>query len=326
MSEPIMSRGEEEERGPSDPGHSCGEGRLAAFAKEVIRAGWNAWVDEKFIHRSSLAHGLVCETTYDPVLHGPNDVDAEAGDPWFVFDGPLIAPGIEPNTATTEGRGPKDESLIGKPSLREAQAVQRQALAFRLQCRLDAMAERGMESVGISKGFAAELMQALIDPREAAEEAAYEELDAIGARVQQGWDADESVFDAARLRWLEKQARKSLTGISFDWVPPVEGERSGFRFMRRFFVTDQCDTLKAAIDRAMLDDPEHVSDRCVYPAAEGARLVAALIGETPAQCDGSPAGGETAQAGSIRQDDSTAREAGAPIHTPTPQETARESD
>lgn len=113
------------------------------------------------------------------------------------------------------------------------------------------------------------------------EEAAYEELNAVSARVQQGWDADESVFDAARLRWLEAQARKSRTGISFDWVPPVEGERSGFRFMRRFFVTEQCDTLKAAIDRAMLEDPEHPSDRKIDPEAESARLVAAITGEAP---------------------------------------------
>lgn len=113
------------------------------------------------------------------------------------------------------------------------------------------------------------------------EEAAYEELDAVSARVQQGWDADESVFDAARLRWLDAQARKSRTGISFDWVPPVKGERSGFRFMRRFFVTEQCDTLKAAIDRAMLEDPEHPNDRKIDPAAESARLVAAITGEAP---------------------------------------------
>lgn len=160
----------------------------------------------------------------------------------------------------------------------DGRAAQRRALSCRLQHRLDTMAQRGMESVGISKRFAAELVQALTDPRDAAEEAAYEELEAVSARVQQGWDADESVFDAARLRWLEQQARKSRSGISFDWVPPVEGERSGFRFMRRFFVTEQCDTLKAAIDRAMLEDPEHPTDRKIDPAAESARLVEALTG------------------------------------------------
>lgn len=159
-------------------------------------------------------------------------------------------------------------------------------------------------------------LKELAEAAEAAEEAAYEELNAVGARVQQGWNADESVFDAARLRWLETQARKSRTGISFDWVPPIEGERSGFRFMRRFFVTEQCDTLKAAIDRAMLEDPTHATDRQIDPATEIARLVAAVTGECPAQCDGSGEAGETA--GLAPKDDSTARAAGAPDHLSTP--------
>ncbi|KMO18870.1 hypothetical protein [Methylobacterium indicum] len=54
-----------------------------------------------------------------------------------------------------------EASRLSPAEIAEGRAVQRQALAFRLQCRLDAMTERGMESVGISKGFAAELVHAL---------------------------------------------------------------------------------------------------------------------------------------------------------------------
>ncbi|QRE76511.1 hypothetical protein [Methylobacterium aquaticum] len=102
---------------PSDFDPSRAESGLAAFAKEVIAAGWNAHIDEEFVHSASLRHGLVSETTYDPKIHGDNDIAAEVGDPWFVFAGALSAPGIETGTATTEGRGPKDESPI-----REAEA------------------------------------------------------------------------------------------------------------------------------------------------------------------------------------------------------------
>jgi hypothetical protein len=56
--------------------------------------------------------------------------------------------------------------------------------------------------------------------------------------------------DAERLDWLEHAARKSYTGISFDWIPSVEGEPSGFRFMRRHFIGDAAKSLRAAIDRA----------------------------------------------------------------------------
>lgn len=56
--------------------------------------------------------------------------------------------------------------------------------------------------------------------------------------------------DAERLDWLEAQAKRSRTGISFDWIPSVEGERSGFRFMRKFFIGDAKQDLRSAIDAA----------------------------------------------------------------------------
>jgi hypothetical protein len=56
--------------------------------------------------------------------------------------------------------------------------------------------------------------------------------------------------DAEMIDWLEQQARKSPTGISFDWVPVVDGESSGFRFMRRYFIGEQKKTLRSAIRAA----------------------------------------------------------------------------
>jgi hypothetical protein len=56
--------------------------------------------------------------------------------------------------------------------------------------------------------------------------------------------------DSEMLDWLQTQTRKSPTGISFDWVPSVEGEPSGFRFMRRHFIGDLSQTLRTAIEKA----------------------------------------------------------------------------
>ena len=60
--------------------------------------------------------------------------------------------------------------------------------------------------------------------------------------------------DAERLDWLEVQARKSPTGISFDYVPSVEGEPRGWRFMRRFFIGPASVSLRDAIDHVMRRD------------------------------------------------------------------------
>lgn len=56
--------------------------------------------------------------------------------------------------------------------------------------------------------------------------------------------------DIGRLTWLEEQARKSPTGISFDYVRFADGGPVGWRFMRRHFVGDVGASLRAAIDRA----------------------------------------------------------------------------
>lgn len=63
--------------------------------------------------------------------------------------------------------------------------------------------------------------------------------------------------DAARLDWMENQARLSPTGISFDYVKHVEDGRvlnRGYRFMRRHFISGDKDTLRRAIDAVMEGD------------------------------------------------------------------------
>jgi hypothetical protein len=51
--------------------------------------------------------------------------------------------------------------------------------------------------------------------------------------------------------WLEKQARESRTGISFDYIPSVEGEPSGWRFMRLHFIGQPKKSLRAAVEHSM---------------------------------------------------------------------------
>ena len=62
---------------------------------------------------------------------------------------------------------------------------------------------------------------------------------------------DLSITDTERLAFLEHMARKSPSGISFDWIPSVGGEQSGFRFMRRHHIGEPCKTVREAIDRAI---------------------------------------------------------------------------
>lgn len=57
--------------------------------------------------------------------------------------------------------------------------------------------------------------------------------------------------DAERLDFIEQQIRKSRTGVSFDWVPSVDGDPSGYRMMWRHKIHEQKKTLRAAIDEAM---------------------------------------------------------------------------
>jgi len=60
-----------------------------------------------------------------------------------------------------------------------------------------------------------------------------------------------ALTDKERIDWLEAQSRKSPTGISFDWIPSVEGEPSGFRFMRKHHIGEPLKTLRGAIDKEM---------------------------------------------------------------------------
>lgn len=83
--------------------------------------------------------------------------------------------------------------------------------------------------------------------------------------------------DTEILDWLEQAARRSSTGISFDWIPSVEGEPSGFRFMRRFFIGEPRRTLRSAIEAsvaAALQAEHEVSGRrpTLSPAAMTAPL------------------------------------------------------
>jgi hypothetical protein len=55
--------------------------------------------------------------------------------------------------------------------------------------------------------------------------------------------------DTERLDFIETITRKrSITGVSFDWIPSVDGERSGFRFMRRHYIGGAKATLRDTID------------------------------------------------------------------------------
>lgn len=57
--------------------------------------------------------------------------------------------------------------------------------------------------------------------------------------------------DTERLAWLEAKARKSQTGISFDYIPSYEGEPSGFRFMRHHHIGEPHKSIRSAIDSEM---------------------------------------------------------------------------
>lgn len=56
--------------------------------------------------------------------------------------------------------------------------------------------------------------------------------------------------DAELLDWLETAAKQSRTGIAFDWVPAVEDEPSGFRFMRHHLIGDSRKSIRGAIRAA----------------------------------------------------------------------------
>jgi L-rhamnose isomerase len=59
------------------------------------------------------------------------------------------------------------------------------------------------------------------------------------------------ITDAQRLDFIEQIVRQSPTGVSFDWIPSVEDERSGYRFMRYHNIGEPRDSIRAVIDLAM---------------------------------------------------------------------------
>lgn len=59
---------------------------LAEFAKRCIAEGsWRGCDFDGAAQDWAVELGLLTKTTYDPAVHGENDVDAEPGDPWYVF-------------------------------------------------------------------------------------------------------------------------------------------------------------------------------------------------------------------------------------------------
>ena len=75
---------------------------------------------------------------------------------------------------------------------------------------------------------------------------------------QQAYAADREltgdITDKDRLDYIEKWTRKSTTGISFDHIPSVDGEPSGFRFMRRHYVGEARKSLRSIIDAEIKRD------------------------------------------------------------------------
>jgi hypothetical protein len=55
------------------------------FARWIITETFKGGIDEFDVQAKAEELGLLQEVKYDPELHGPNDVDAVKGDPWFVI-------------------------------------------------------------------------------------------------------------------------------------------------------------------------------------------------------------------------------------------------
>lgn len=58
------------------------------FTHEIIDGNKNRWFNDTsgdVIQDAAVNYGIVKEVKYDPDIHGPNNVDAEPGDAWFVF-------------------------------------------------------------------------------------------------------------------------------------------------------------------------------------------------------------------------------------------------
>jgi hypothetical protein len=65
------------------------------------------------------------------------------------------------------------------------------------------------------------------------------------------------ITDTQRIDWLERAAKESPSGISFDRVPACHDERAGWRFMRQHFIGDPAKSLREAIDKAKLLEPSY---------------------------------------------------------------------
>ncbi|UYW25736.1 hypothetical protein OKC48_21050 [Methylorubrum extorquens] len=64
---------------------------LVAFAREIIGYAFDGMdADGADIQALALAHGLLVKEPYDPARHGPS-MEAELGDDWYTFAGPLAA-------------------------------------------------------------------------------------------------------------------------------------------------------------------------------------------------------------------------------------------
>jgi len=57
--------------------------------------------------------------------------------------------------------------------------------------------------------------------------------------------------DAERLDFLQRAAYNSRTGISLEWIPPADGEPSGYRYMRHHRIDAVKPTVREAIDYAI---------------------------------------------------------------------------
>jgi len=57
--------------------------------------------------------------------------------------------------------------------------------------------------------------------------------------------------DEDRLEFLQDAAKMSRTGLSIDWVPSVDGEKSGYRVMTFHNIGPTGGTVRDAIDHAM---------------------------------------------------------------------------
>ena len=74
-------------------------------------------------------------------------------------------------------------------------------------------------------------------------------IDAMRDFAMNDMISDSSIKDAKLLVFAEETARKSRTGISFDWVPAVMGAPGGFRAMRRAMIGEPAKTLRGAIKK-----------------------------------------------------------------------------